>query len=430
MRIVPTSDVSASSVLSKGKFPLRLLFCLVVAAVLQLTLTRQAAAEPYKLGIMDKVSVRVVEWQTAEGQFREWPGITGEYIIGPNGDLALPFAGELQATGHTTSEIAKEIARNLQDKFGLADAPATSVEIIEFRPVFVAGEVHTPGKYPYDPEMTVLKAVSLAGGMRRGLDEGQRFERDFINAKGSYDVLVTERARLMAKKARLTAEGADEDKLAPPEALAKLPGADEMFADEMSILETNKNAFDLRLKGLNELQELYSNEIVSLDKKVDNQNRQVDLYKRELDKTAKLVDKGLVVSSRSLGLETTLADTQADLLDLDAASLRAKQEMNKAALDTIDLKNERKSKIALDMQETKSKLDENTLQIKMYSQLMTEALVNAPNATQLTGVDAAKLVSYTIVRTVAGKVAEIPASESTNVQPGDLVKVAVTNEKS
>ncbi|MDR7145329.1 polysaccharide biosynthesis/export family protein [Rhizobium sp. BE258] len=409
---------------------LRLIVCILSALAVQLAFAANASAEPYRLGIMDKVSIKVVEWQTAEGQFREWPGITGEYIVGPNGDLALPFAGEMKAIGQTTSDIAKEISKNLQDKFGLADAPAASVEIIEFRPLFVAGEVHTPGKYPYDPEMTVLKAVSLAGGMRRGLDEGQRFERDFINARGSYDVLVTERARLMAKKARLTAEGSEQQKVTAPEAIAQVPGADEMVADELAILETNKNAFDLRLKGLDELQTLYSSEVVSLDKKVDNQNRQVDLYKKELEKTAKLVDQGLAVSSRALGLETTLADTQANLLDLDAASLRAKQEMNKAALDTIDLKNERKSKIALDMQETKSKLDENALQMNMYRQLMTEALVNAPNAALVTGVDADKLVNYTIVRTVSGKVQEIPANEATTVQPGDLVKVTIANEKS
>jgi exopolysaccharide production protein ExoF len=399
--------------------------CLVHPALLS-----AAHADPYKLGIMDKLSVRVVEWQTAEGQFREWPGITGEYIVGPNGDLALPFAGELKAAGQSTSEVAREIARSLQERFGLPDPPEASVEILEFRPIFVAGEVHTPGKYPYDPEMTVLKAISLAGGMRRGLDEGQRFERDFINARGSHEVLVAERARLMAKKARLASEEAGEEKIVIPEDLAAVPQSRTLIEDEMAIMETNRNAFDLRLKGLDELQTLYGNEITSLSKKVDNQTRQVDLYKRELEKTAKLVDQGLAVSSRALGLETTLADTQSNLLDLDAATLRAKQEMNKAALDTIDLKNERKSKIALDMQETKSQLDENALQLQMYRQLMAEALVNAPTASQLTGSDAARLISYSIVRTVASKIQEIPATETTPVQPGDLVKVSVTNEKS
>jgi polysaccharide biosynthesis/export protein ExoF len=410
----------------------RLWLAMLAAVVLlvQPALLSPARADPYKLGIMDKLSVRVIEWQTAEGQFREWPGITGEYIVGPNGDLALPFAGELKAAGQSTSEVARQIARSLQERFGLPDPPEASVEILEFRPIFVAGEVHTPGKYPYDPEMTVLKAISLAGGMRRGLNEGQRFERDFINARGSYEVLMAERARLMAKRARLASEEAGEEKIAITEDLAAIAQSRTLVEDEMAIMETNRNAFDLRLKGLDELQTLYGNEITSLSKKVDNQTRQVDLYKRELQKTAKLVDQGLAVSSRALGLETTLADTQSNLLDLDAATLRAKQEMNKAALDTIDLKNERKSKIALDMQETKSKLDENALQLQMYRQLMGEALVNAPTASQLTGSDAARLISYSIVRTVASKIQEIPATETTPVQPGDLVKVTVSNEKS
>jgi exopolysaccharide production protein ExoF len=405
------------------------LFC-AIALLLQSALLLPAHADPYKLGIMDKVSIRVVEWQTAEGQFREWPGITGQYIVGPNGELALPFAGELKVTGQTTSDVAHQISKGLQDRFGLADAPEASVEILEFRPVFVAGEVHTPGKYPYDPEMTVLKAVSLAGGMRRSLVEGQRVERDFISSKGSYDVLVAERSRLIAKKARLEAETTDKAQITVPQDLSAVPQGQTLIEDESAIMQTNRNTFDLRLKGLDELQSLYGNEIVSLDKKMDNQSRQVDLYKKELEKTAKLVDQGLAVSSRALGLETTLADTQSNLLDLDAATLRAKQEMNKAALDTIDLKNERKSKIALDIQDTKSKLDENALQMQMHRQLMAEALVNSPTASQLTGNDADKLISYSIVRTVSGKIQEVPASEMTPVQPGDLVKVSIANEKS
>lgn len=414
---------------SNGRLGMRLVFLAALTGFFQGSFL-PAKADPYKLGIMDKLTIRVVEWQTAEGQFREWPGITGEYVVGPNGELALPFAGELKASGQTTSDVARQISKNLQDRFGLADPPEAAVEILEFRPIFVAGEVRTPGKYPYDPEMTVLKAVSLAGGMRRGLEEGQRFERDFINANGSYHVLDAERARLMAKKARLTSEATNTTKIDAPKEFSGVPESQGLIDDETAIMETNRNAFDLRLKGLDELQALYTNEIASLDKKVENQSRQVDLYKKELERTAKLVDQGLAVSSRALSLETTLADTQSNLLDLDAAILRAKQEMNKAALDTIDLKNERKSKIAIDMQETKSKLNENALQLQMYRQLMTEALVSAPTAAQLTGADAAKLVNYTVVRTVGDKIQEIPADETTPVQPGDLIKVTVANERS
>jgi exopolysaccharide production protein ExoF len=336
----------------------------------------------------------------------------------------------LKVAGRTTADVAQEIAHNLQMRFGLSDLPEASVEILEFRPIFVAGEVHTPGKYPYDPEMTVLKAVSLAGGMRRGLDEGQRYERDFINAQGGYDVLIAEHDRLVAKRARLMSEEEGSDAIRVPEELKSNPKAAKLIQDETAIMETNRSSVGLRLKGLDELRTLYGNEIGSLEKKMDNQSHQLDLYRKELDRTAKLADQGLVTSARVLGLETTLSETQSNMLDIDAASLRAKQEMNKAALDSVDLQNEQKSKRAAELLETQQQLDENALKTIMYKRLMNEALVNSPAASQLAGGDDSKLISYTVVRTVDGKVQEIPAGESTPLFPGDLVKVAIANGRS
>jgi exopolysaccharide production protein ExoF len=195
-------------------------------------------------------------------------------------------------------------------------------------------------------------------------------------------------------------------------------------------METNRNSVGLRLKGLDELKTLYSNEIGSLEKKMDNQSHQMDLYRKELDRTSKLADQGLVTSARVLGLESTLSDTQSNILDIDAASLRAKQEMNKAALDSVDLQNEQKSKRAAELLDTQQRLDENALKMLMYKRLMNEALVNSPAASQLAGGDDSKLISYTVVRTVDGKVQEIPAGEGTSLLPGDLVKVTIANGRS
>lgn len=137
-------------------------------------------AADYRLGTMDKLRIRVVEWQTAEGAVRDWPTISGDYTVSPSGNISLPFVGEMPATGKTTSEIASAISEELQQRFGLLDRPDASVELAEFRPVFISGDVQTPGRYPYAPDLTVLKAVSLAGGMRRAADTGQRIERKSV----------------------------------------------------------------------------------------------------------------------------------------------------------------------------------------------------------------------------------------------------------
>ncbi|WP_420961595.1 polysaccharide biosynthesis/export family protein [Brucella sp. IR073] len=405
----------------------RALFALM--ALLPMAFSANAAE--YRLGPMDKLSIRVVEWQTAEGTFREWPTITGNFTVGPSGGLSLPFTGELQAAGKTTSEIAGEIAKSLQQKFGLRDRPEASVEIAEFRPVFVAGEVQTPGKYPYDPELTVLKAVSLAGGMRRA-ETGQRFERDFLNARGNYDVLVAERHRLLARRARLEAELADAKEIKIPKELADSPEAKKLIADETAIMRSRKDALQRQLAALDELKTLYQNEIASLEKKMVVQNRQKDLLSKELASIGNLHDRGLVVNSRVMSLETSLADMQSKLLDMETNSLRAKQEINKATRDAADLENSRSAELTTDMQATEAALDEAELKLGMYRNLMTEALVNAPAAGALAaGNGDAPALKYSIVRSSgSGETKELPAEESTPLLPGDVIKVAVSNERS
>lgn len=398
------------------------------ALVLMMLFATVAEAADYELGPMDKVTIRVIEWQTAEGAFREWPTITGDYRVGPSGTLSLPFAGEIAAGGKTTSEIAKEIAKNLRQKLGLVDLPEASVEISEFRPIFVSGDVQAPGRYPFEPEMTVLKAVSLAGGMPR--TTGQRFERDYFNARGDYDVLVAQHDRLVVKLARLQTELANAREIKVPNDLIETSNAKKLIDDEAAIMVSRTNSLNLQLNGLNELKTLYQNEIASLAKKVDVQNRQMDLTRKELTSIGGLADQGLVVNSRVMGLKTSIADMEGKLLDLDTASLRAKQEINKSTQNGTDLENERKAELATEIQSTQAAIDESNLKLGMNRNLMTEALVNAPAAMGHGNSEDAPVMQYSIVRNSNGKTEELPAEEGTTLQPGDVVKVKIDMSRS
>ena len=73
--------------------------CLVVSLVVP----HIAVADDYRLGSQDKLTIRVAEWQTVEGTFRDWSAVNGEYTVGPSGTLSVPFVGELPASGKTTS---------------------------------------------------------------------------------------------------------------------------------------------------------------------------------------------------------------------------------------------------------------------------------------------------------------------------------------
>ena len=107
----------------------------------------------YHLGPGDRV--RVIVYGDKE--------LSDVFSIGDDGVISLPLAGDVSASGLTADRLAQRIAGQLS-KRGMMQDPSVAVEVATYRPIFILGEVARPGQYPYEPDMTVIAAVSLAGG--------------------------------------------------------------------------------------------------------------------------------------------------------------------------------------------------------------------------------------------------------------------------
>jgi polysaccharide export outer membrane protein len=110
------------------------------------------AEGPYRLDAGDVVRVIIYNQQS----------LSTDYKVGDNGTISLPLLGEVKARTLTVQELQKAIYDGLSN--GIFVNPGVSVEISQYRPFFVVGEVSKPGQYPYTPGMNVLGAVAVAGG--------------------------------------------------------------------------------------------------------------------------------------------------------------------------------------------------------------------------------------------------------------------------
>lgn len=79
------------------------------------------------------------------------------------GTFSFPFIGEVRAQGKTTGQIEQILIDKLKDGY-LID-PRVSVSVLEYREFFISGEVKEPGGYPFQPGLTLRRAVALAGGL-------------------------------------------------------------------------------------------------------------------------------------------------------------------------------------------------------------------------------------------------------------------------
>ena len=89
--------------------------------------------------------------------------LTGDFVVNDGGNIEVPLLGTVKAEGLTVSQLQVEMADELKSR-QLIKTPSVAIEVSQYRPVFVLGEVAKPGSYPYQPDMTVLTAVALAGG--------------------------------------------------------------------------------------------------------------------------------------------------------------------------------------------------------------------------------------------------------------------------
>lgn len=115
--------------------------------------TNNAPPAGYLLGEGDRISIQV---------FDE-PDLTMESLIGASGMISYSYLGDLQVAGKSSQQVENQITQLLQD--GYLVNPSVNVTVLDYRPFFINGEVRSPGSYPYQPGLTLDKAIALAGGL-------------------------------------------------------------------------------------------------------------------------------------------------------------------------------------------------------------------------------------------------------------------------
>ena len=107
---------------------------LAITMVLSIGLTAAAGlafGDEYKLGVSDRFRVKV----------QEWPDLSREYTVTAGGSASLPLVGNVGAAGRRVQDLAQEISDRLQRRADGSQRPWTAVEIIQFRPFSIVGDV-------------------------------------------------------------------------------------------------------------------------------------------------------------------------------------------------------------------------------------------------------------------------------------------------
>ena len=113
----------------------------------------------YVIGPGDVLSVDV--WKEED--------LSKQVSVRLDGKISLPLVNDVQAAGLTATELRTQLTEKYKD---FVDVPQVAVTVLESRSkrIYLLGKVTKPGEYPMQKNMTVVQAISLAGGLAEWAD--------------------------------------------------------------------------------------------------------------------------------------------------------------------------------------------------------------------------------------------------------------------
>jgi protein involved in polysaccharide export with SLBB domain len=130
--------------------------------------------EATSMGVGDVFELRIV------GEDK----LPSTFTVAPDGTVDIPYIKRLKIAGLEPQEVAELVRAKLMEGQILTD-PSVSVSIKEYnsKRVEVLGEVQKPGSLPLQPGMTLLRAISMAGGFNSIANKGKVTIRRKVDGK-------------------------------------------------------------------------------------------------------------------------------------------------------------------------------------------------------------------------------------------------------
>lgn len=397
---------------------------LTLAAVLLCSMT-PAKAE-YKLHVGDVIEISVARL----------PELKQRVHVQLDGTISFPLLGTLPVENLSPAEVQAKAQTMLAAKVFRQRAPdghenSVTIEpdevtatVVEYRPIYVNGDVSKPGEQAYRPLMTVRQAITLSGGYDVIRLRMNNPILEAADLQAEYESLWTEYAREQAHVWRLQQE-LGEQATVDQKALLDVP-----IARSMSLAIVNVEAEQFKSRQADEHAErtFLERGIVQADEqiqvlseqlKTEDQGAQADL--EELERTKELFNRGTLTMIRVSDARRAMLLSSTRKLQTTAQLMQTRRLRDDFSRQIERLDGQRRSDLLKELQDATLALSK----IRFKLQSTGEKLQYTTFAkSQLAHGFGAK-PAITIVRNGASGSENLLANEDFELQPGDVVEVAL-----
>ncbi|MFM1816037.1 MAG: hypothetical protein RLZ98_2732 [Pseudomonadota bacterium] len=345
--------------------------------------------------------------------------LSGEYVVEADGSMSLPRIGTINVGGRSMKDLRQDLATAFSRRLG---RPAdVNVSIVERQPVYVLGAVKNAGPVKFVPDMIVLQALSLAGGLRQ-------FDGSSAELIGA--VRETERAnmlsdrlkRLISRKARLEAQWKRSDAVAMPAELVALTGnqdAQVMMDTELLLLKLEQSRHERERSQAITVSNSIRTEIGLLEGQVEELDRQREMRNEHLQDMKQLKSSGMLRRRSFIATSTELNDLNARRLAVLGQLSAAKARLADAERQKEQVHVQYASGLIKDLSEVDAQISQVRLSLESARRLTSHLRKTSGTAADMSS---AELV-FNIVRLTADGRRTFEAEETTPLQPGDVLKV-------
>ncbi len=350
-----------------------------------------------------------------------------QLTVASNGQVNLPLLGGFKVEGLTVPEASDAIRKAFVDRRLFID-PQFSFSIVNFRPIYVLGDVKSPGSYAFQPNMNVEQAVALAGGQSTG---GATSEDRIITQarlRGDMDETAVEIAHAAVSAARVKAQldgraelrAEDIPDKARPSITESLRAT--LMPTEQKILEVEARGYKTRIGQLTAAIEEVGGALKNLDQLVTNQKAAIDSARDDLERSRALYKRGIKTITEISNIEREVTAQESHLLEIYnqmSSTRRELGDLQRALSDATDLR----TRNALSELQGHYADIERLLatQQSKEKQILLLSSLTAEEASQ----DSTIVFIYRVRSKMDGRVVTREADVFDDLGPGDTVLVAI-----
>ncbi|PBC07704.1 sugar ABC transporter substrate-binding protein [Mesorhizobium sp. WSM3859] len=392
-----------------------------------------AAADP-------STPYRISPGDTVEIGITSIPDRTQRAVVQMDGTIVLPEAGAVSVGGLTPPELQSRMQAILptkifhirmpdgREQMAVVRPSDVTAIIAEYRPIYVTGDVLTPGQQVYRPLMTVRQAIAVAGGFSLLRARANQAGPDPTDLRRDYEMIWGEYTRDYFHSARLRAELDKQESFdtQPPQGSPLSPTL------AAGIAKAEAEALKLSLENFQQEQSFVEKgakdaaaQIETLMKRAQDEADAVKADEEDLEQVTKAFKAGNLTNNRLADVRRAVLLSSSRALETSVELMRTKRQQEDFARQMERNENQRRIGLLNELRDTEVRLADIGTRLRAASQKLQPL---GATAAPLSIAGETVRAQMTIVRNVDGQWRKQAADEDAEVAPGDTIEVRFSNE--